>query len=154
MINSPLITGLLPSTYREIVGKVPADLRQTLAEIYQSSPHEWMMGVLPQHFVDGLATRIYHEWKNDPDPRKPATYDEEFTRYIDNEVLYAMKRLEGDLKNGAHSSLTEREIRGRVLQAVVRRGIDLFSDWGRDSVLAPANDTRNLRISLESSLGF
>ena len=90
---------------------------------------------------------------------------EGFISFVNNEVYYAIERAQ---KKGLVREMNQRtyeEIKERVLEGVVKKAVELFTEWGgtcppdtfktdESGKQIPPTDQRNLRVGLEQYVGF
>jgi hypothetical protein len=155
---------------KERVAKTtPQKYKTLLNEIYLTTPHEKLSST-PTCFVDDIAWRVYTEACMNPEEKfdHDKYNGEALAKFIEDEVYFASARaIKKGLINLPVSSRTGDEIRGKVLEGVVKRAIELFSDW--NGITQPPSrreedahgvshniyeDKRNLRDNLEAYVSF
>lgn len=145
-----------------------ADFKKLL-DIYKRTPHEEKI-VYPVHFVLKIDSRIYAEWCMSPTEggrnwNLHRNYKGEgFKTFVDDETHHAIKRLqELDILGPDYSNAAYLGVRGKVLEGLVKRAVELFSEWDNnthpldafdDNIPIDKKDKRNLRASLEKYIGF
>src|SRR3989338_189503 len=139
----------------EISRDIPINDAVALREIYRRTPHDRLEDS-PFTFVEDIAWRIYTEWCLSPESQCKYHNDyhgQAFTKFVDDETFFAMNRvIEKGLVQGG--TQTHKEIRYRVLEAIVKRAIELFSDWNSVKFPKMLDDKRNLRADLREYIGF
>jgi hypothetical protein len=157
---------------------IPIDDVVQLAELYERTPHEGL-SLSPEGFVLRLSWRFYTEWcledilkrETDPDYKgKNHCWDyfgQGFVDFVRDETYYASERaVKSGLIQTPADSKTGDEIRTKVLEAVVKRAVELFTAWSEvnppyrreEDSTGRANyiyeDERNLRCDLREYIGF
>jgi hypothetical protein len=152
-----------------IAQSTPIHIRRRLEDIYASIPHEKLF-TTPSQFADDISWRVYTEaCMNSEEKFNPDNYHgEALTQFIGKEIYFASERAskKGLLEQPPLNENPGEKISTKVLEGVVKRAIELFSDW--NGITEPPSkraeehgvynyiyeDKRNLRDSLESYVGF
>lgn len=116
-------------------------------------------GLKGEDVIDNAAWRIYTEWCMGEGKKKDHwNYDgAAFREWIIQETHFAMERLgilwdnETDSFVGENTEITYQKTRSKVHEAVMRRAVELFSEW-ENNQWPREGDDRNLRVSLEPYL--
>lgn len=143
---------------KERVAKTtPESWRTVFYEIYSSTPHE-RLTMTPSKFVDEIAWRFYTEGCLNKDGFNPDKYNgEALKEFVARESYFALERAtkKGLLEQPPLNENSVEKISTKVLESIVKRAIELFSDWKGD--MEPpkgSDDKRNLRDNLEAYIGF
>ncbi|MDO8460645.1 MAG: hypothetical protein Q7S74_06035 [Nanoarchaeota archaeon] len=128
---------------------VPDEDVEVLMKKYQEVTHNKLRNT-PKIFIKNLGWRAYTEWctSGESSWSEHTNYcGQALIKFIDDETIYAAKRVN-------EKGLSVNDIRNKVLEAIVKRGVELFSDWDGESYPKSDKDKRNLRTSLEPYIGF
>jgi hypothetical protein len=150
---------LLELSTSSTLADLPNEDALRLVQAYETTPHDGLKHT-PGKFVMDIGWRVYTEWCTSEESKWPEHrnyHGQALTKFIDDEVIYATDR--AHCKGLLNEKVKLGEIRGRVLDAIVKRAVKLFSDWeGHTYPKCDADDERedkrNLRTSLEPYLGF
>ncbi len=148
-------------TWRDEIERVakttPEPWRNRLLEIYSNVPHE-RLSTSPPRFVDNIAWRVYTEACTNPGEKFDSTtyHGQALMEFIGREMQFASERAskKGLLEQPPFKDNPLETISTKVLEAIVNRAIELFSDWRGITSPASEEDKRNLRTSLEPYIGF
>lgn len=154
----------------KVAQSTPIQFRRRLEDIYASIPHERLF-TTPSQFADEIAWRVYTEACMNPEEKfDPDTYHgQALTQFIGREIYFASERAskKGLLEQPPLNENPGEKIATKVLEGVVKRAIELFSDW--NGITEPSSrreedghgvphyifeDKRNLRDNLEPYIGF
>ncbi|HLC58697.1 MAG TPA: hypothetical protein VJI68_02455 [Candidatus Nanoarchaeia archaeon] len=145
----------------EANGKIISWINQRDLEImtqtYLVSPR--IEGLTPNDFLSTISWRIYTEHFSQPGScywANPRLYDgKPFREWVNDETHYELVRKQfswdktrNQFEGNGDVTKAYQEIRPRILQAVVKRAIELFREWGGPQPI-DKEDKRNLRTSLE-----
>jgi len=104
-----------------------------LMGIYKNIPHEGLKKD-SVGFVLDISWRIYSEWCMSPDEGQKDTalnhnkyHGEGFTKFVNDEVHYELKRERSANDRGSHEGYLK--ARQRVLGGIALRALELFSAW-------------------------
>jgi hypothetical protein len=144
---------------KERVAKTtPKCWRNILLGIYDNTPHERLF-TTPSQFVDDIAWRVYIEACLNPEEKfDPDNYrGEALMGFVGREIYFASERAsrKGLLEQPPLNKNSDEKIFSKVLEGVVKRAIELYSDW--NGITQPpkgSDDKRNLRDNLEPYVGF
>ncbi|MBI2636431.1 hypothetical protein HYW84_03870 [Candidatus Peregrinibacteria bacterium] len=127
---------------------IPEADSKLLEEKYSQSPAK-IADMDPRKFVDNIAWRLYTEWCCDPANAAESyrSYDgQAYRQWVEQETHYAMQRRRNEHPQGGD---VHQQVRTKIVEAVVSRAIELFSDWEGHTYPKNKEDKRNLRASLQ-----